>query len=123
MPIKVESYQSADGKFHATEIDAVRHEVLNALWLAVPELRDRKMLVENNIDRISEILQPLAALQPKNHPDPSGETTLEPEDRGGCDCSATMAGNGGPHHPTCPMWRPTTLRPSDKPRLAACSGS
>lgn len=27
------------------------------------------------------------------------------EDRGGCDCSASLAGNGGPHHPTCPMWR------------------
>lgn len=77
MPIKVESYQSADGKFHATEIDAVRHEVLNALWLAVPELRDRKMLVENNIDRISEILQPLAAILPKNHPEVVGKTTLE----------------------------------------------
>lgn len=105
MPIKVESYQSADGKFHATEIAAVRHEVLTALWQAVPELKDRKLLIENNIDRISEILQPLAALQPKNHPDPSAETTLEPEDRGGCDCSANMAGNGGEHHPTCPLFR------------------
>lgn len=76
MPVKVESYRSVDGKFHATEIEAVRHEVLTALWLAVPELRDRKQLVENNIDRISEILQPLAGLQPKNHPQLPLETTL-----------------------------------------------
>lgn len=76
MPIKVESYQSEDGKFHATEIEAVRHEVLNALWLAVPMLRDRKMIVEEHIDKIAELLQPLAAIVPKNHPEESGKTTL-----------------------------------------------
>lgn len=77
MPVKVEAYQSTDGKFYATEIEAVRHEVMTALWKAVPELGDRRMLVENNLDTLAEILQPLAAILPKNHPEVVGKTTLE----------------------------------------------
>lgn len=65
MPQKVESYQSNDGKFHATEIAAVRHEVLLALWAAVPDLKDRKNLVESNIDLIAHILQPLGSHTPE----------------------------------------------------------
>ena len=107
MPKKVESYQSNDGRFHASEIEAVRHEVLLALWTALPELRDRKMLVENNIDKIAAILKPLGS----HIPDPEGShaEAPEPEDHGGCDCAASMAGNGPPHHPTCPMFRAVRL--------------
>lgn len=31
----------------------------------------------------------------------------EPEDRG-CDCSAMLSGNSGPHSPGCPMHRPVS---------------
>lgn len=105
MPIKVETYQSEDGKFHATELEAIRHEALNALGLAVPEIRDRWPLVTANIDKIAGALQHLAAHLAENHPEPSAQTTLEPEDTP-CDCAALMAGNGGPHHPTCSSLAP-----------------
>ncbi len=75
MPIKVETYQSEDGKFHATELEAIRHEALNALGLAVPEIRDRWPLVTANIDKIAGSLQHLAAYLAENHPEPSGKTT------------------------------------------------
>ena len=105
MPQKVETYQSEDGTFHATEIAAIRHEVLAALWAAVPDLKDRKLVVEKHIDQIAKILQPLGS----HIPDPEGTHAEEPEDRGGCDCAASMAGNGPPHHPSCPMFRPVRL--------------
>lgn len=37
------------------------------------------------------------------------EDEVDREDRGGCDCSASMSGNGPPHHPTCPMHRETAV--------------
>jgi hypothetical protein len=32
------------------------------------------------------------------------EEAPEEDDPGGCDCEASLAGNGPPHHPTCPMY-------------------
>lgn len=105
MPKKVETYQSEnDGKFHATEIACVRHEVLAALWEGVPELRDRKLLVEANIDKIARILHPLGS----HIPEPEGTHAEGPIDHGElagtCDCSAGMNG-ANDHARSCPSFK------------------
>lgn len=103
MGTKVTSWQSDDGVLFTDEGDMLRHEVKTALVEKFPELKSSMTAIMDNIERISEIIEPLASYFRKNHPEAPEETTREPEDLGGCDCSALMAGNGGPHAISCPM--------------------
>lgn len=161
MPKKVETYETKDGKFFADQEIAISHEVLLDLFAAVPDLKDRMAIIQNNVGAIADALEPLASFRRNDHPLTTPDTTLttlrerceavqksdsmvcmncdqawdmnDPfppackppvaEDRGGCDCSASLSGNSGPHHPSCPMWKPVALTPSDKPRLNVCAGS
>lgn len=81
MATKVESFQSFDGKYFPDELSAVRHEVLIRLADAVPDLKDRWSVIQNNVDAISRALQPLAILLPENHPEVPEKTTLRPSDK------------------------------------------
>lgn len=102
---KVESYQSDDGKLFPTEEAMLLHEANIALSEEFPALKMSVPVIMTNAKRISALLEPLASFYAKNHPEPSAQTTLEPEDTP-CDCAALMAGNGGPHHPTCSSLAP-----------------
>lgn len=77
MATKVESFQSFDGKYFPDELSAVRHEVLIRLADAVPDLKDRWSVIQNNVDAISRALQPLAILLPENHPEAPAENHPE----------------------------------------------
>ncbi len=129
---KVESYQSDDGKLFKTEEAMLLHEAQIALTEGFPTLKINVPFIMENAERISALLEPLASYYRKNHPEPSAQTTLKPgtlvegrmypltgevkvdritpptkgpEDTP-CDCAALMAGNGGPHHPTCSSLAP-----------------
>lgn len=64
------------------------HETERALYSVHPMCK-RCGALAGSVDGFAKLLEPCP-----------GET----EDRGGCDCSASLAGNGRPHHPTCPMY-------------------
>ena len=107
---KVESYLSDDGKLFTSERDMVLHEIEIALGEEFPELRVQMPLIMKSIDRITAIVQPLHILHMKNHPEAPEETTRDwGELAGTCDCSASLSGNSGPHHPTCPSYKPVRL--------------
>lgn len=115
---KVESYQSDDGKLFPTEEAMLLHEANIALSEEFPALKMSVPVIMTNAKRISALLEPLASYYAKNHPEPAEKTTLEHRLADGtrlpdvevedtpCDCAALMAGNGGPHHPTCSSLAP-----------------
>lgn len=117
---KVESYQSDDGKLFPTEEAMLLHEANIALSEEFPALKMSVPVIMTNAKRISALLEPLASFYAKNHPEPAAQTTLNRTtamQRAGllvdpdredtpCDCAALMAGNGGPHHPTCSSLAP-----------------
>lgn len=110
MPQKVETYQSNDGKLFAIEADAVKHEALVALFEMVPDLKDRINVVEKHVGNMADALYELAVYRRSEKMLAKHSSLLDGpaddnEDPGGCDCAAAMAGNGPPHHPTCPMHR------------------
>lgn len=81
---KVESYQSDDGKLFLNERDMVLHEIDITVRREFPALKIGLGAIAQNADRLLEILQPLAACPPKNHPEVPAQTTLGPpvaEDR------------------------------------------
>lgn len=81
---KVESYQSDDGKLFLNERDMVLHEIDITVRKEFPALKIGLGAIAQNADRLLEILQPLAACPPKNHPAEVAQTTLGPpvaEDR------------------------------------------
>lgn len=131
---QVESWQSDDGVLFTDEKAMLLHEVKIALEEKLPEVKMAIPSLLAKAQGVSEILAPLVDYYRKNHPDESVNTTREmlkhtaadgtplppvavdEEDRGGCDCSALLAGNGGEHHhPTCPMHR--EYRPSVAPAV------
>ena len=75
---KVESYESDDGKLFKTEREMVLHEIDMTVRKEFPALKIGLGAISQNADRLLEILQPLAACQPKNHPEVPAQTTLEP---------------------------------------------
>lgn len=75
---KVESYESDDGKLFRTEREMVLHEIDITVRKEFPALKIGLGAISQNADRLLEILQPLAGLQPENHPEVPAQTTLEP---------------------------------------------
>lgn len=128
MAMKVESYKSNSGRLFLTEEAAVRHDAMELLIEAVPELALIRPRIEANLNAIAEATAQVHSLRLKNHPEVPAETTLKPpvavdhgELAGTCDCSAGIGG-ASDHHPTCPSFRPTQIERSTKPRLNVCKG-
>ena len=115
---KVESFQSNDGVLFGSEYEMLVHEATTSLVEEFPQLKMQIPFIMQNVDRIAAILHSIGS----HTLPPEGSHTIvqstraedgshyisgwsEQEDRGGCDCSAGLAGNGGPHDPSCPMFR------------------
>lgn len=77
MGIKVESWQSNDGKLFKGEEDMLRHEINVSLTEEFPNLKVCIPQLMLNVGRITEILEPLATYYRENHPETAPETTLE----------------------------------------------
>lgn len=129
MAKKVESYQSNSGRLFLTEENAVRHDAMERLCEIMPEFQMIRTRLEGNLDAMVSALAPMVDLKRrKTTPETTPETTLKPpvavdhgELAGTCDCSASMSGNGGPHHPTCPSYRPVARRcPYNHPDDTRC---
>lgn len=103
---QVESWQSDDGKLFSSQEDMVRHEITVALTEEFPQLKVQIPFIMAKADRFAKIMAKMAPFIKKDHPSGPGKPPSEAEDRGGCDCSALLSGNSGPHAPTCPMHRP-----------------
>lgn len=114
---KVESYLSEDGKLFRTEREMVLHEIDVAVRKEFPALKIGLGQIALNADRLLEILQPLANLQTKNHPEVKPENhpaTDHGELAGLCDCSAGFSG-ADDHAVSCPRFKPAYT-----PRWNAC---
>lgn len=111
MAMKVESYKSNSGKLFLTEEAAVRHDAIEMLIEAVPELALIRPKIEANLNAIAAATAQVHTLRSKNHPEVRLETTLKPpvavdhgELAGTCDCSAGMSG-ASDHARSCPSYR------------------
>lgn len=124
---KVESYESDDGRLFKTEREMVLHEIDITVRKEFPALKIGLGAISQNADRLLEILQPLAACPPKNHPEVPAQTTLGPPvaEEPDCTCGVSM-NTPRNHHRTCPVYRalfPTgrqIYEASKKPKLDVC---
>lgn len=120
---KVPAFRANSGKLFLSEEAAVRSEAIERLCEIIPEFALIRPRIESNLDAISQATASLVSFKAKNHPEPAPEN--HPADHGElaglCDCSAGMNG-ASDHHPSCPAWKPTVFKPSDKPRLAVPHG-
>lgn len=74
----IQSYQSDDGQIFATELEMLAHEAKIALTEEFPQLKVSIPAIMQHSERISTILEPLAAYYRRNHPETAEpETTLE----------------------------------------------
>ena len=81
MATKVESYKSDSGRLFLTEEAAVRHDAMERIIEAVPELALIRLRIEGNLDAIAQATAPLVSLKAKNHPEAQPKTTLRPSDK------------------------------------------
>lgn len=81
MATKVESYKSDSGRLFLTEEAAVRHDAMERIIEAVPELALIRLRIEGNLDAIAQATAPLVSLKAKNHPETQPKTTLRPSDK------------------------------------------
>lgn len=76
---KVERYRAKDGREFLTYEAALRHEAVEGMIAAVPELLLIRDKLEANISRISTATEPLARFLAKTTLEVEPETTLEVE--------------------------------------------
>lgn len=104
---KVIRFVAFDGRDFIHEESALRYEAVERMIAAVPELVLIRGKLETNLNQIAAAVEPLARFKGKTTPEPDPETTPDfGELAGTCDCSASMSGNGPPHHPSCPSYTP-----------------
>lgn len=76
---KVDRYRAKDGREFLCEESAHRHEAVEGMIAAIPELALIRPRLEAHMNAICQPVAKLARFLAENHPESSGETTLEPE--------------------------------------------
>ena len=77
MAMKVESYKSSSGRLFLTEEAAVRHDAMELLIEAVPELALIRPRIEANLNAIAAATAQVHSLRLKNHPEAPAENHPE----------------------------------------------
>lgn len=93
---KVDRYVAKGGREFISEESAHRHEAVEAMIAAIPELTLIRPRLEASMNVICQPVAKLARFLAENHPESSGETTLEP-----C-CVNTPRGQD--HNTDCPRY-------------------